>query len=82
MCMAELIAVPPGRVRPRRAQPSYSAQEGYNAFPGSTTVHNTPVASSTPVVVPPDPAGVLDHTHSAHELLANEALVIVRYVRC
>ena len=79
LASTELIKVPPGRVRPRRQQP-FSAQAGtVDAFPASEGPSEQALASSTPVVVPPDPTGVLSHSHSAHELLANDALVIVRY---
>jgi hypothetical protein len=35
---------------------------------------------SRPVYIPPDPLGVLQESHAAHELLAHDTLVVVRCV--
>lgn len=72
--------VPQGHVRPPRARIArQTTPRNSPDFPPPSIFADAIPPSSSLVVVPPDPNGVLTESHGARELLANDALVIVRY---
>lgn len=81
------VAVPQGHVRPVRSRitrPALPSQSGTGNVipdfepPAAFQDPSQVPLSVAPVIVPSDPNGVLTESHAARELLANDALVIVR----
>lgn len=72
-------SVPTGHVRPRRSRIARQVEPAeVSDFNPPPAFADARPAQSSLVVVPSDPNGVLTDNHGARELLANDALVIVR----
>lgn len=55
-----------------------AGQFGWSNYSGPEFAYGGGGAQRVHVDVPADPSGVLAHSHAAHELLAHDALVVVR----